>query len=119
MSESEPLVTHRNGLQTLSKRVALGSTRTSSEDTCVPAERQSVFRRHEPVTGFNLQRGNQRPNEKGNSLVAPTRTREDTDVRLRGGAARSSGEMPVTGVERRRCVIRLERGCQPPAVGGA
>ena len=119
MSESEPLVTHRNRLQTLSKRVAGGSARMSSEGTCVPAERQPVFRRHEPITGFDMERGNLRRNEKGNPQVAPTRMRENTDVRLRGGAARSSGEVPVTGVERRGCVIQLERGCQPPTVGGA
>ena len=119
MSESEPLVTHRNGLQTLSKRVVGSSTRTSSEETCVPTERQPVFRRHEPIAGFNMERGNLRRDEKGNLQVANKVTRENTEARLRGGVARSSGEAPVTGVERRGCIIQLERGCQPRIVGGA
>ena len=119
MSESEPLVTHRNGLQTLSKRVVVSSTRMSLEETCLPTERQPVFRRHEPIAGFNMERGNLSRDEKGNLQVANKVTRENTEARPRGGAARSSDEAPVMGVERRSCVIRPECGCQPPMVGGA
>ena len=40
-------------------------------------------------------------------------TRKNTDARTRGGAARSSDEAPVMGVERRGSVIRLMNVANP------
>ena len=45
-------------VQTLSKRVVVSSTRMSSGDTCLRPERQPLFRRHDLLTGFSMERGN-------------------------------------------------------------
>jgi hypothetical protein len=119
MSVSEPLMTHRKGFQTLSKRVVEGSTRTSSRATCQLLGRQPVCRRHELITGFSMERGNLARGEKENPQVATSVMRENTKTCDRGGAARSSEEAPVMGVERRGCVIRSGCTCQPQKVGGA
>ena len=58
MSASEPLMTHRNGFKTLSKRVPASSTRTSVDDTCLRSTRQPVFRWHDLITGVDTERGN-------------------------------------------------------------
>ena len=118
MSESEPPMTHRNGLQTLSKRVEVGSTRKSMDDTCLRSMRQPVHRWHELKTGFDTERGNLAWDEKGNPQVAHT-MRESTDTHDRGGAARSSDEAIVMVVERRGCVTLSDHDRQPVLPGGA
>ena len=47
MSASESPLTHRKGLQTLSKRVEVADTRISMDVTCLRSTRQPVFRWHE------------------------------------------------------------------------
>jgi hypothetical protein len=58
MSASESLLTHRKGFQSLSKRVEVADTRISEGVTCMRSTRQPVFRRHEPITGLGMERGN-------------------------------------------------------------
>ena len=43
---------------------------------------------------------------KGQAASGPNREGESTEARRRGGAARSSVEGPVMGLERRGCVVR-------------
>jgi hypothetical protein len=118
MSASEPLRTHRNGFQTLSKRAGVGTARRSLRVACVLLRRQPVYRRHELTVGVSTERGNLGWGVKGNSQV-PISMRENTDTHPRGGATRSSEEAPVMGVERRGCVIRSGLLCQPARSGGA
>jgi len=58
VSESKPLMTHRNGVQTLSKRASVGNARKSMDVTCLRSMRQPVFRRHDLITGLDTERGN-------------------------------------------------------------
>jgi hypothetical protein len=58
MSASESPLTHRKGFQSLSKRVEVADTRISVDVTCLRSTRQPVFRRHEPITGLGVERGN-------------------------------------------------------------
>jgi len=58
MSESEPLMTHRNGLQTLSKLVSACNARISVDVTCLRSTRQPVYRRHDLIIGLDMERGN-------------------------------------------------------------
>ncbi len=104
MSESEPLMTHRNGLQTLSKLVSACNARISVDVTCLRSTRQPVYRRHDLITGLGVERGNLPWGVKGKSQVATT-TRANTKTHDRGGAARSSDEGAVMALERRGCVI--------------
>ena len=50
VSASKPLMTHRNGFQLLSKRVAVGTARISVDVTCLRSSWQPVYRRHELIT---------------------------------------------------------------------
>ncbi len=117
-SENEPLMTHRNGLQMLSKRVEVGSTLRSMDDTCLRSMRQPVYRWRDLRTGFGTERGNLAWGGKENPQVAHT-TRENTDTHDRGGAARSSDEATVMVVERRGCVMQSDHKRQPVLPGGA
>jgi hypothetical protein len=58
MSVNELLITHRNGFQMLSKRELVDSARMSMDDTCLRSMRQPVFRRHDLIMGFDMERGN-------------------------------------------------------------
>jgi len=118
MSASEPLMTHRNGFQTLSKRARVSDARTSVDATCLRSTRQPVYRRHELSIGFDTERGNLAWDVKGNPQVAHT-TRENTDAQDRGGAARSSDEAAVMAVERRGCVTPFGMDRQLALPGGA
>jgi len=100
MSESEPLITHRKGFKTLSKRMLGSNVRTSVGGACLRPMRQPVHRRHDLVTGFNTERGN-------------------LTQCVRGGATHSSEEAAVMAVERRGCVVRPRSMCQPGRPGGA
>ncbi len=118
MSESEPLMTHRKGFKTLSKRVSGNNARKSAGGACLWPARQPVHRRHDLITGFNMERGNLTRGAKGNLRVADT-TSENTNTRGRGGVARSSDEVAVMVMERRGCVVLLESAGQPGRPGGA
>lgn len=58
MSGSESPLTHRKGFQSLSKRVEVADARNSVDVTCLRSTWQPVFRRHEPITGLGVERGN-------------------------------------------------------------
>ncbi|MFM9104172.1 MAG: hypothetical protein ACKOPS_23810, partial [Cyanobium sp.] len=58
MSNSESPLTHRKVFQKLSKQVQVGGTWISVDATCLRSTRQPVFRRHEPITGLGVERGN-------------------------------------------------------------
>ena len=117
MSASESLLTHRKGFQSLSKRVEVADTRISVDVTCLRSTRQPVFRRHEPITGLGMERGNLLWGVKGKSQVATT-TRANTNTHGRGGATRSSDEGAVMALEPRGCVIPSGSTQQLPLAGG-
>jgi len=117
VSASEPLMTHRNAFQLLSKRAEACTARISVDVTCLRSTWQPVFRRHESITGLGVERGNLPWGVKGKSQVATT-TRANTKTHGRGGAARSSDEGAVMALERRGCVIRFEHSPQLPPAGG-
>ena len=52
VSASEPLLTHRNGFQKLSKRAEACTARISVDVTCLRTTSQPVYRRHELITGL-------------------------------------------------------------------
>ena len=104
----------------LSKRVQVGGTRISVDVTCLRSTRQPVYRyaqafgyrRHEPITGLDVERGNLPWGVKGKLQVATT-TRANTKIHGRGGTARSSDEGAVMALERRGCVIQAGHKHQP------
>ena len=117
VSASEPLMTHRNGFQLLSKRGAEGSARISADVTCLRSAWQSVYRRHELITGLDTERGNLTWDAKGKDQVVTT-MRLNTNDQVRGGAVRSSDEEAVMALERRDCVIQSAKSDQPDLLGG-
>jgi hypothetical protein len=117
MSNSESPLTHRKVFQMLSKRVQVGGTRISVDVTCLRSTRQPVFRRHEPITGLDVERGNLSWGVKGRPQVATT-TRANTKTHARGGSARSSDEGAVMALEQRGCVIPSGSTQQLPLAGG-
>jgi hypothetical protein len=125
MSNSESPLTHRKVFQMLSKRVQVGGTRISVDVTCLRSTRQPVYRfaqacgyrRHEPITGLDVERGNLPWGVKGKLQVATT-TRANTKTHGRGGAARSSDEGAVMALEQRGCVIPSGSTQQLPLAGG-
>lgn len=117
VSASEPLMTHRNGFQLLSKRGAVGSARISADVTCLRSAWQPVYRRHELITGLDTERGNLTWDAKGKDQVVTT-MRLNTNDQVRGGAVRSSNEEAVMALERRDCVIQSAKTDQPVCLGG-
>ena len=69
MSESEPLMTHRKGFMTLSKRVLGNDARKRVGGACLRPTRQPVYKRHDLITGFSMERGNLTRGAKGNLRV--------------------------------------------------
>lgn len=118
MSESKPLMTHRKGFETLSKRARGSSARRSVAGTCLRATRQPVYRRHDLIAGISTERGNLAWDAKGNLQVGQT-TRENTKAHDRGGVTRSSEETSVMGAERRGHVAQFGITRQPVQPGGA
>ena len=117
VSASEPLMTHRNGFQLLSKRGAEGSARISVDVTCLRSTWQPVYRRHELITGLDTERGNLTWDAKGKDQVVTT-MRLNTNDQVRDGAVRSSDEEAVMALERRDCVIQSAKSDQPDLLGG-
>ena len=116
VSASEPLMTHRNGFQLLSKLGAEGSARISVDVTCLRSTWQPVYRRHEFITGLDTERGNLTWDAKGKDQVVTT-MRLNTNDQVRGGAVRSSDEEAVMALERRDCVIQSAKSDQPDFLG--
>src|SRR5262245_29326323 len=82
----------------------------SSGDALILPERHPAYRRREARPGFRMERENlcfvTPPGVKGQAASGSNREGESTEAERRGGAARSSDEGPVMGLERRGCVVR-------------
>ena len=117
VSASEPLMTHRNAFQLLSKRAEACTARISVGVTCLQTTWQPVYRRHELITGLDTERGNLAWDAKGKDQVV-TAMSLNTNDHARGGAVRSSDEKAVMALERRNCVIQSEMSDQPEYLGG-
>ena len=117
VSASEPLMTHRNAFQLLSKRAEACTARISVGVTCLRTTWQPVYRRHELITGLDTERWNLAWDAKGKDQVV-TAMSLNTNDHARGGAVRSSDEKAVMALERRNCVIQSEMSDQPEYLGG-
>ena len=90
------------------------SCETSSGDALIRIERHPACRRREPRSGSCWERENLcavvlsalMESAKGEAASGCNREGESTDAAHRGGAARSSDEATVMGVERRGCIDR-------------
>src|SRR5215813_15601509 len=82
----------------------------SSGDALIPPERHPACKRREARPGFRMERKNlcfvTSEDVKEQAASGSNREGESTDAERRGGAARSSLEGPVMGLERRGCVVR-------------
>src|SRR5580704_16711608 len=86
------------------------SSGISSGDALIRPERHPACRRREARPGFRMERENlcfvTPPGVKGQAASGSNREGESTEAGRRGGAARSSVEGRVVGLERRGCVVR-------------
>ena len=86
------------------------SSGISSGDALILPERHPACRRREARPGFRTERENlcfvTSNDVKGQAASGSNREGESTEAGRRGGAARSSVEGPVMGLERRGCVVR-------------
>src|ERR1700730_4475397 len=86
------------------------SSGISSGDALILPERHPACRRLEARPGFRMERENlcfvTPPGVKGQAASGSNREGESTEAGRRGGAARSSVEGRVVGLERRGCVVR-------------
>jgi len=69
-------------------------------------ERHPACRRREPQPGTRTERENLLFDAKGEATSGSNREGESTEAECRGGAARSSDEGTVMGLERRGCVVQ-------------
>ena len=94
------------------------SSGISSEDVLIPTERHPACRRREARSGSCMERENlcavvlsvSMESAKGEAASGCNREGESTDAERRGGAARSSDEGSVMGLERRGCVVQPGHG---------
>jgi hypothetical protein len=117
VSASEPLLTRRNGLQTLPKQEVAHSSWISVGATCLRTTWQPAYRRHDLIAGPDAEHENLPWHAKGTPQVVTT-TRANTDGHGRGGATRSSEEGFVMNLEPRGCVIPSGAVHQLPTAGG-
>src|SRR5215510_11087557 len=86
------------------------SSGISSGDALILPERHPACRRREARPGFRMERENLRfvtsDDVKGQAASGSNREGESTEAERRGGAARSSDEGRVMGLERRGCVVQ-------------
>src|SRR6516225_7047738 len=86
------------------------SSGISSGDALILPERHPACRRREARPGFRMERENlcfvTSNDVKGQAASGSNREGESTEAGRRGGAARSSVEGPVMGLERRGGVVR-------------
>ena len=86
------------------------SSGISSGDALIRPERHPACRRREARPGFRMERENlcvvTSEDVKGQAASGSNREGESTEARRRCGAARSSVEGLVMGLERRGCVVR-------------
>ena len=78
----------------------------SSGDDMIPPERHPAWRRREAQPGVGTERENLFSDAKGKVTSGSNREGESTKAEGRDGAARSSDEGPVMGLERRGCVVQ-------------
>jgi len=69
-------------------------------------ERHPACRRREPQPGTRTERENLLFDAKGEATSGSNREGESTEAECRGGAAHSSEEGSVMGLERRGCVVQ-------------
>jgi hypothetical protein len=102
----------------MSKSRAGTAFEISSGDDMILPERHPACRRREPQPGTRAERVNLRFDGKGKATSGSHREGESTDAERRGGAARSSVEGPVMGLERSEQPTRLEvwQGASPCTV---
>src|SRR5215467_9409004 len=80
----------------------------SSGDDMILPERHPAWRRREAQPGVGTERENLLFDvQKGKVTSGSNREGESTEAEGRDGAARSSDEGPVMGLERRGCVVQL------------
>src|SRR6516162_241277 len=86
------------------------SSEISSGDALILPERHPACKRREARPGFRMERENlcfvTSEDVKGQAASGSNREGESTEAGRRGGAARSSVEGPVMGLERRGCAVR-------------
>ena len=78
----------------------------SSGDDMILPERHPACRRREPQPGSRTERENLLFDAKGEATSGSNREGESTEAERRDGAARSSDEGSVIGLERRGCVVQ-------------
>jgi len=78
----------------------------SSGDGMIRPERHPACRRREAQPGVCTERENLLFDAKGEATSGSSREGDSTEAKSRGGAARSSDESPVMGLERRGCVVQ-------------
>jgi hypothetical protein len=90
----------------MSKSRADPAFEISSGGGMILPERHPACRRREPQPGTRMERENLRFDAKGQATSGSNREGESTEAGRRDGAARSSAEGPVMGLERRGCVVQ-------------
>jgi hypothetical protein len=78
----------------------------SSGDGMIPTERHPAYRRREDQSGSRTERENLGSDGKGQATSGSNREGDSTDAEHRDGAARSSVEGSVMGLERRGCIVQ-------------
>ena len=82
------------------------SSGISSGDGMILPERHPACRRREAQPGVCTERENLLFDAKGEATSGSNREGDSTEAERRDGAARSSEEGPVMGLERRGCVVQ-------------
>jgi hypothetical protein len=90
----------------MSKSRADPAFEISLGDGMIPPERHPACRRREAQPGVCMERENLLFDAKGEAASGSSREGDSTEAESRGGAARSSDESPVMGLERRGCVVQ-------------
>src|SRR5215471_17675591 len=109
-SASEPLQKCRKRIRRCQNRGVTLPPGSARGDALILPERHPACRRREARPGFRTERENlcfvTSDDVKGEAASGSNREGESTEAGHRGGAARSSVEGAVMGLERRGCVVR-------------
>ncbi len=93
----------------MSKSESTEYSEISLRGTCLLLKRRPAYRWHDLNLGFFMERGNLMCDAKRKPYKRKNVKGESIDAYIRGGSSRSSGEDPVTGLERRGCVNLQKR----------
>ena len=104
-SASKPLMTCRKRLRRCQNR-GVPFLRDQLGGCLRRPKRHPAWRRREAQPGFGTERENLCPDGKGEITSGSNREDQSTDAEHRDGAARSSDEGSVMGLERRGCVVQ-------------